>query len=280
MKLASLGAFAIALLANGAAWAEPTPSKECFSAPVEGQKLRKRGALLAARDQFRICAGNKCPSEVVRACSRWASEVDASIPTVVLTARDSRAADVSGVTVAIDGAPAIALGSRAIELDPGSHHFVFLRQGGDDVARDGVLAEGEKNRSISVTYDAPSPASTAAVGPTSYPDSVATRPIPATAWIFGGLGVVGIAGWATFGALYLSERQSNSCDAGCDEAQKSSVERKGTISEIALGVGVVSLGLATVFYLTRPTRSAPAVSAFDVRSSPSGTPVAVWSGRF
>lgn len=279
MKLASLAPFAVVMFANVAAWAEP-PSNECFAAPVEGQKLRRRGALLAAREQFRICAGNKCPVEVVRACARWASEVDASIPTVVLTARDGRAADVAGVTVAIDGAPPVALGSRAVELDPGSHHFVFVRRGSDDVTRDGVLAEGEKNRAIGVTYEAPAAVAAPSTVQTSYPDSIKSRPIPATAWVFGGLGVVGIAGWATFGALYLSERTSSSCDTGCDESQKSGVERKGTISEIALGVGVVSLGLATVFYLTRPTRSAPKVSAFDVRSSPAGTPMAVWSGRF
>ncbi|AKU94613.1 hypothetical protein AKJ09_01277 [Labilithrix luteola] len=275
MKLGALAAFTLVVLADTTAWAEPSTSNECFSAPVEGQKLRRKGALLAAREQFRICARNKCPSEVVRACSRWESEVDASIPTVVLTARDGHAVDVPGVLVAIDGSSGVALGSRAIELDPGSHHFVFSRQGSADVTRDGVLSEGEKNRAIGVTYEVAS-----AAVQTSYPDSIETRPIPATAWIFGGVGVLGIAGWATFGALYLSDRDAKHCDIGCDDAQRSSVERKGTLSEISLGVGVVSLGLATVFYLTRPKRSVPVVSTLDVRTSPAGTPMAIWSGRF
>ena len=54
----------------GAAWSPlaHADQAQCFSAPVEGQKLRQAGKLLAARERFLACAQKECPKEIVGDC--------------------------------------------------------------------------------------------------------------------------------------------------------------------------------------------------------------------
>src|SRR4029078_1774358 len=74
-------------------------------------------------------------------------------------------------------------------------------------------------------------------------------------FVFGGFGVValGVAGFFQLSAtnhrdeLYTTCGPSRSCDIG----DKDAIEGKVTVARIALGVGVVSLGVAAVLFFTR-----------------------------
>jgi hypothetical protein len=287
---ATLG-LALALLGGVGSAQRPDP---CFTAPVEGQKLQKDGKLLEARVRFGACARNTCPVEIVRDCARWARDVDEALPSVVVAARDSHGQDLVDVQVSIDGAPPFDLSARAIPLDPGPHRFVFIRTGTADIAENALLREGEKNREISATFGtaatppaAPSPMTAMLTGVPPRIEAAAQRPVPFSTWIVGGIGVAGLASFATFAGLGIGQRASDGCASGCTQSQSNSVQLKFHVADASLGVAVVALGVATGIYLARPSRAAAGTAAgresvglgFDVRPL-SGGGVAVVGGRF
>lgn len=253
------------LLAAGRAGA----ADACLDAPVQGQKLQRSGKLLAARDKFALCAQKSCPGEIVRDCTGWMQDVSKAIPSIVAAARDGSGADVLDATLSIDdGAPA-PVGARAIELDPGPHHLVFHRPGAADVVRGLVLHEAEKDRQVVATFEggaqpAPSPAPAAPEAETPSP----SRPVPVPAWIAGGVGVAALATFGAFGTIGVLDRGNDHCDTGCSASQKSGVDTDFLVADVSLGVGVVALGLATWFYLSRESVPAPATAVLGVLGAP------------
>ncbi len=247
----SLMCAALAILACAVARGQ-TADDACMAAPVEGQKLRQAGRLLDARARFSHCAIASCPPEIVQDCTRWVAELETTLPSVVLAARDGGGADVTGVRVSIDHGPPIDLTGRGLALDPGRHHFVFRRSGSPDLEQQIMLLEGEKNRAVTATFaDHPS-------------QELTHRPIPVIAWVAGIGAVFALGSFATFGALGVSERSSSHCDTGCTADQKTSVDAKLLAADVSLVVGVVALAAATVIYLVRPTVRRP-VSATLLR---------------
>jgi hypothetical protein len=228
--------------------AQAQSSDACFDAPVEGQKLQRAGKLTAARALFETCSRNTCPAEIVEDCTRWARGVDESLPSVVVAVRDARGRDVVDAFVSVDGAPAVPVSARAMDLDPGAHRFVFRRTSSETIERQVVLREGEKNRELAVAFAGADGA--AAAPPSATSDPAGAAPPPAF-WIAGGIGVAAMASFAAFGALGVGERSSDDCGNGCPASQKNSVDTKLRIADVSLGVGVVALGVATWVYLSR-----------------------------
>ena len=78
--------------------------RECAESAVAGQKLRDEGKPLAARAEILLCLRYVCPAVVRDHCARWLAQTEASIPSVVIKARESsagRTVDVTDVTVTI-----------------------------------------------------------------------------------------------------------------------------------------------------------------------------------
>ena len=248
----------------------------CLAAPVEGQQLQRAGKLLAARDRFAACARKTCPAEIVQDCTRWEQQIASTVPSVVLVARDAKGRDLVDVEVAIDGQAGVAVSARAVDLDPGSHRFVFRRQRSADVVVELLLREGERDRPVAATFGVPASPRPAAIEEPVGPPS---RPVPLGAWIAGGVGVLGFASFATFGALGVSDRASSGCDVGCSQSSKSHVDVELRVADVSLGAGVVALGIATWIYLTRPTAAALEAARFDLRPAPGGG-VATMGARF
>ncbi len=222
----------------------------CFHAPVEGQTLRRAGELTRARAAFALCAREVCPALIVQKCTEWVHEVDLALPSVVLVAHDARGGDLLDARVSIDGGPTEPLTPRAIPLDPGIHRFVFQRVGADDVTVDAVVREGEHLREVMGTFSPVTPGRPLA------------RPVPLPTWVTGALGVAGMASFAVFGALGLSERSADHCATQCASSAADEVETKFRVADASLAVGVASAAVATVFYLMRPTRP-PSSSALS-----------------
>ena len=256
---------ALVACAMTAALASTVPARgagadRCLTAPVEGQKLQKAGKLLDARDRYATCATNACPAEVVEDCMRWMRQVDDALPSVVVAARDPKGHDLMDVTVSIDGKPATEMGTRAVRLDPGSHLFVFHRNGSADQQQQVMLREGEKNREVLATFGT-LPAPAAATGGLQAAPPSGDRPIPVAAWVAGGVGALALVSFGTFGTLGVMDRTTDHCDTGCPPDPKSSVDSKYLVANVSLGVSVVALAVATWLYLSRPTVEPPAASA-------------------
>jgi hypothetical protein len=107
------------------------------------------------------------------------------------------------------------------------------------------LREGEKNREVLVVFASP-------VAP---PASL--RPVPLGAWSAGGVGLAAMGTFGVLGALGVAQRSANHCDTGCPADQKSAVDSKFLVADVALGVGIAALAAAAWLYLTRPTVEAP-----------------------
>ena len=64
--------------------ADDTTVEACLSASEKGQRARASGKLREARDHFAVCGGSGCPAIVRRDCAQWQSELESSMPTIVL----------------------------------------------------------------------------------------------------------------------------------------------------------------------------------------------------
>ncbi|WP_433937320.1 hypothetical protein AB3662_22060 [Sorangium cellulosum] len=299
----SLGA-ALALVG---ASVHAAPSKRaCAAAYERAQGLRRDGKLLEAREALITCSQPTCPAAAVADCGPWLAEVEQSLPSVVIAAKDADGRERLDVRVLVDGRLlAAALDGKALPVDPGPRTFRFEPATGPAVEERLLIREGEKNRAITVTLGAPAasapaaprpPASPAAQPPASPaapplaapaappPASSAAPPlaspaappaepsIPPLAWAAGGVGVAGLAVFAVAGALSLDAEADlrATCAPRCAADDVSAVRVQHAVADIGLGVGVVALGAAAWLYLTRPAAAPPPRLA----ASPSPQPAA------
>jgi hypothetical protein len=85
---------AASLLASHASADVPAPQDrtvdpvkaECVRAAEDGQADKIAGKLISARSELIACARDVCPAAVRTSCARWFSDVNASVPSVVLRA--------------------------------------------------------------------------------------------------------------------------------------------------------------------------------------------------
>lgn len=261
----------------------------CIEAHELAQVARKEGRLLEARDKLLTCAHDSCPSVLRKDCGPWLTEVTSSLPTVVVLARGPDGSDLLEVRVLFDGEEiATALDGRAIEVDPGVHTFRFETDGQEPIERKVVIREGVKNHELTVRFggDDKEPASpSSSVGSPPDADMAGTRPVPVVVYVLGSLGVAGLATSVYFQAGGLSKRSDlddRGCKPYCPADEVDAAKRDILIGDIALGVGIASLGAATYFYLSRPSiseKSAGARPPFDVVGVPGGG-LASFRGQF
>ena len=186
----------------------------CLWSYEQGQRLRDRGKLIETREKLLVCAQDVCPELARKDCERWLREVDASTPSVVVRARDPEGRDAVDVQMWVDGSPFLRrLDGRARPLNPGVHFLRYEMAGGKAFQERIVVVEGEKNRILLVDFakDSGDAAPSTTKGPSR----------PASAYVFAGIGVIGLASFAYFASAGLSERSDleRSCFGRCSEEQ-------------------------------------------------------------
>jgi hypothetical protein len=232
-KLALLGAL---LLLPVPASAQTIGKDPCITAYEQSQTLRKDGKFISAREQARICARDACPAILVKDCSRWIGELEASTGSVVFEAKTANGKSVTDVRVTVDGSELTTrLDGRVLPIDPGKHAFHFER-GGATYDETALVREGEKNRRITATF------------PDADAEADAKR-LPIGVWIFGGLSVLAL-GTATFFAIDGMGKKNDldACKPRCAANDVDAMSASFTVADVALGAGVVAVA-ATIYLL-------------------------------
>jgi hypothetical protein len=232
---------------------------ECVARHEDAQVVRRAGRLLAARSALLVCSRVSCPPAVRADCVDWLEEVNRSVPSVVVTARE-HGVDVADVRVLIDGEVAAPrLNGGALEADPGAHKFRFESPRWPAIERDVLLGEGMRNRPIEVEF---APAIAVAAGAPGVPPP---RPFTRSDYVFGAVAVGAFVASLSLGAVALVDRRQleGSCGPSCTDAEVSPVRTKLVIADVALGVAAASLAVGFYRYLARPSPSSVAGSAAE-----------------
>lgn len=232
----------------------------CIAASEEAQQLRIDGKPVEARARFLDCVKPECPALVRQDCTQSMADVVASVPSVVLGARDPQGRDVIDVQASMDGVlVARRLDGRPLDVDPGVHVFRF-----ESTAAPGVSANlqvlvraGEKNRDITVTLGGPGAGPAAVAAPADARHTGA----PALAWVFGGIALATLGTALAFDVAQAVEYShlDATCGGHCTAAQVSPVTTERWVAGVAAGVGALSLGASAYFFFTRS--SAPGAGA-------------------
>ena len=230
-----------------AAQSPPIDAAACADAFEQGQVDRNAGELLAARGHFRTCAQDSCPAVVREQCTKFHTDVEKAMPSIVVTAKDRRGADVADVRLSIDGVPrGQRLDGKPIELDPGEHRLRLESADGKPVDQTIVIAEGERARLVRVELpigEAPRSAVSRDEGPGLLLAGVG----------FGVAGAALIAGIVT-GVLALGDGQT--CEDGNPECTQEYIDDHQPIAHastacfVVAGAGAVVGVVGLTLYLT------------------------------
>ncbi len=277
-RIALLFSFTLSLtLAPSASPAPPPnpgPAERCVAAAERGQQERDRAAFVEARASFRACSADECPSLVRRDCVQWLSDVETSVPSVVVGAKDARGNDLLDARILVDGRSykeEIDAG-RAIALDPGPHVFHFDHPPDAPVELTLVLRTGERNRPIYGTFGAATPVSSAPTPPPARPVAPArVTHVSPWAYVLGGVAVAGLASFASFGAGGLNEKNQlrAECNDTCSDQQVQPLKVDYITADTSLGLGVVAAAIS-IWLFTHPSVEARPESAIDTKGARAG----------
>ncbi len=269
----------LSLAASPSAYAQATSgggTSACLSSYEQTQSLRKAGKLHDAKKRALECASASCPGVLARDCQTWITEIDASMPTVIFDVRGPAGEEFSQVTVYLDDKKLVDhLDGKSIEVEPGTHKFRFEPNADKTTSKEvtAVIREGEKFRKISASFE------------DKNASKAFLRPTPPAVYVFGGIGLVGLAAGTFFALRGHSEKSDlDSCKPTCNPGDVNTMSRNYAIADIAFGVGVVSGAAAIYLYLTRPqVEAAPpsmgALRNFSVAPTQGGAR-ASWGIRF
>lgn len=272
------------LVFSATTWARPVfaiDKAACVSAAESGQRLRKAGRLVASRDQLQVCANPDCPDIVSQDCTHWLGEVQRSVASIVVTARDTRGQPVDDVKVSFDGAVlADPATSTPIEVDPGDHVLRCEHKGFAPTTTRVLIADGERRRDITFVL-----APAAAVSPfphgtsTALGDSTATSTggetpppstgggIPAISWLLGGVGVaaLGVGTYLGFSEVADQNYLHGQPCAATHTCDVSAIQTKIDLTYVSFGVGAVAIGAAIVLAILHSGHSSAAARAAALR---------------
>ena len=273
-RRALAAAVVIAAVARGGE-ARADEVRACVTASEQAQQLRDDGKLKQAREQMLVCAREACPAPVRKDCAAWLAALDASVPTIVLSAQDEGKHDLFEVEVRLDGALLKnPLDGKAIPVDPGPHTLRFEAKGRPPVEERVLVREGEKRRTVMVQLpavgaSASAPSASGAEAAESSAPSASPSRVPVASILLGSVGVAALGSFAAFGILGKNQlstlRETCGVTHSCAEADVSAARVKLTVADVSLGVSVVAIGVATVLFFTQGGKGKEAPAAAMAR---------------
>jgi len=266
----------VALTRDGAA--DPAPEKlECARSFEQAQRLRQAHQLRAAKGELLVCV-EKCSPGLRKECLSWLGDVEAALPSLVITARAADGTLLTSVRVLIDGVEVTGGLMQPLALDPGDHDLVLDAPGLARLEQRVTVREGERERKMDITLVAPAPSPKPSPPTSAPPPTLAAsaaqggdheggpRPVPPLVYATLGLGLVAMAVGGYFQISGMSQQSSlGDCKPDCREGQIDSARTALWAGNVSLLIAAASLATATVLYLSRPTQ-APRIAGLAMDS--------------
>lgn len=138
-------------------------AETCDAAREQAGTLHEQNHLLEAREHYRAClsscvSGSPADVEATKSCSEGLQRLEERIPSVVLSATEANGQRLTDVSVVMDGRSLTAkLDGSAIEVEPGSHAFVFTHAG---TSKSLLFSanEGQREQEVKVVFGSAVPA--------------------------------------------------------------------------------------------------------------------------
>lgn len=215
---------------------------ECADAAERGQVQRDEQKLLEARSSFVACAQLDCPNVVRESCLEWLLDVERRTPSIVVSAKTAEGRDVAALRVLVDGvARPASIAFTALPLDPGVHTVRYEADGYASREEQVVLREGEARRIVATTLES--------VRPIDAAHRAKDRSISPYAYGLGGLSIAALGTFAVLAATGYAERgRLEGCSPRCDPSEVSALKTRFLVADVALVLGLVSLGGAFTVY--------------------------------
>ncbi len=229
------GVVAVGLLISAPAGAEtPDRTRECAQAYVNAQRLQKEGKLLESRRDLIQCGSQQCPEMLRPDCMRWLRDVDAAVPSVVVSASEG-SRSLTEVQVFVDGTLVKKrLDGTAVELDPGEHVLRFEAPGRKPVERRWLASVGQKNARLEVELGG-------------------QRRNLVPVYVLGGVSAVALGAFVAFAvSSHAQKQQLDGCKGHCDPERVDRVKRQQIVADVSLGIGVAALAATAYFYFSAP----------------------------
>jgi hypothetical protein len=293
-------ALAITLLLGASPVSAADDNKlKCIEAHEQAQMSRHDGHLRSSRRDLLVCTRSLCPGIIQKECGSWLEQINGEQPTVVFSVRDEKGADATAVRVLFDGELLVErLDGRPIEVDPGEHTFRFELPSGKSSEQRILLREGEKNRSVAVTF-APAPPPSSPIPPPALAlqatESQSSNGNVVVGTLVGVVGLAALGGAITFAVLQNSNASSAqaACQNGCvanspgatqAESDVSSAKTQRILEGASFGVAGVALGIASYFFIARPLKvnreaPSPPSAGLNFDASPRGAKI-LWQVSF
>jgi hypothetical protein len=225
----------------------------CLLAHEHAQLARKASRFSEARKQLRACEAETCPALVRTDCVTWLGDLEKIYPAIVFDASVD-GTQALGARVSLDGEwIADGIDGRSVPIDPGRHVVRIEVPGFPPNEQIVVVPEGEHRIvSASFTHERSNTPEQSKLSDRGAAFS-ASRPVPLSVWVAGGLAVAAAASATVFGALALSEknRLSASCAPFCNSDELASLHRDMLAADVSLGAIAVSTLAAAVLFITR-----------------------------
>jgi hypothetical protein len=274
--------WSVALFAASVAYASVASSadkEECANAYVAAQTQRISHELLSARATLSVCARAECApfmrGQLVRDCSQWLTDVNARIPTVVISLRTPSGEPPTDTQIFVDGAGPKAPDAAPIEVNPGQHVFTF-KNARETVEKIVTVLEGTKAQIVEGVVTNPI-VSTRVAAANLDGARYTGAPAASRSWLSArtvvpwSIGAAGLLTGVVFGLIALHDK--GTLDQGCPQkvcgpGSQGDVDALHTHSLVAnLGFAVGIAGVVSGVVLCT-TSKRDASSASESRSQP------------
>ena len=241
----------------------------CLDAFDLVQTHRTENKLVAAREKLLVCVRDVCPQVIRNQCIDWLEEVERDLPTVVLSAQDSRGQDLINVVVNVDGELLVRrIDGTAVPVDPGMRVFRFQAAGHEPVETEVMILVGFKSRPISaqlaIRKEEPPPPPPQPLQPAPETPETPEQPtspgfLPYVPYVLGGVGVVGIGASIALGFQFKGKLdEMDKCKPHCPQSDADSASTTRILTFVSAGVGVAAIGVGTYFYFAGTFKPKPA----------------------